>query len=117
MDIQKTIEFILEQQARSEAQHTRWEAQRAKAEAQQAKAEAQHKANRVETARQLKVIRALILEGLKWFRRHEQALDRHEKWLERHEKEMAEYRADIQETRRVFRAWMRRSGNGSGSKA
>ena len=101
VDVEKTIEFILDQQARSE---TRWEALReewkkrdAKWNARQTKIEARQD----KTEKQIVPLRAIVKTGMIMMVKVDKRMD-----------ELAAAQAETQESLKAFLDSMRRGGNG-----
>jgi hypothetical protein len=98
MDVQRTMEFILEQQA---AMAARQEAMDRRQEAQQKKIDA---------------ILKLIQAGMKWVAKHEQTLAKHEEFIAENSRQikglLEAQKATDKKLDRLLEARMRRPSNG-----
>ena len=120
MDIQKTMEFILEQQGHCAALYAQREARHAQHETR----DAEHEARRAEHDADIKEIRRLLLKSSAM-----RVQDRHEfrnlhkaaaKEMKELKQEVKALTADVRETERVLQDFIRsmrgQSGNGSSHK-
>jgi hypothetical protein len=108
MDVEKTIEFILQQQARTEA----WEA---RAEARWAKADARAAAAEVKAERQMAAIRKLIQVGMRLIAQNQEQIKELTAAQKETNKEIKELKAVQRVTELKLQAFiesLRRGSNG-----
>ena len=74
MNVEKTMEFILHQQAKAEVQMAAMREQQARYEKQQAQYEKQHAEEHAKIERQMKAIQKLITVGMKLIVRNEESI-------------------------------------------
>ena len=120
MDIQKTMEFILEQQAHAAALHAQYEAWHAKHETR----DAEHEARRAEHDADIKEIRRLLSKGSALRVQDRQQVRKHGREIKEIEREIKQLRLENakitkelkQEMKAFLRWWRGSSGNGSSHK-
>ena len=111
MDVERTMEFILEQQAKAEVRMAKWEERQERVEARMDKWEERQ----AKTDKQLAAIRTILKAGMKMMVRLEEGQRQNQaaiKELAASHKELAAAQADTQKTLKAFIDSMRRGGNG-----
>ncbi len=104
MNIERTMEFILEQQAKSAVRQARFEEWQARFEERQAKQEKEFKKSKQEFDRRIRVITTLLLQGAAEIREVAAAQKRAEARLARQDEKLD----------RLIAALLGRSTNGRG---
>ncbi len=107
MDVEKTMEFILRQQAKAEIRGEKADARAEKADARAEKADAQ-----------IAALRKIVQAGMRMLGRHDEALRKLEKAQLETKQELRELAAAQKETQAELKAFirsLRRGGNGRGS--